>query len=148
MSLFKKCLLQPECSSILLSVKPRFANLIINGSKRVELRRTVPSRRIGSIAIYASAPTQSIVALAEVEETIEARLADLWSISKDNGGGLTRKEFFDYFESKTMGFAIMLKNVRVFSKPMSPSKVYEPFVAPQSFKYLTPNELSILENFL
>lgn len=132
-------------SAILLSVKPKFADLIVDGSKLVELRRTVPAQNVGIIAIYSSSPVQMIVALADVKETIEASPTKLWAISKDNGGGLTRTELMDYFDSKKTGFAIMLQNVRVYGKPVQPTNVFRPFSAPQSFRYLRPKELKKLE---
>jgi predicted transcriptional regulator len=135
-------------SAILLSVKPKFANLIVDGSKLVELRRTVPAQTVGTIAIYSSSPVQAIVALADVKETIEASPTKLWTIAKDNGGGLTRAELMDYFHSKRTGFAIMLQNVRVYEKPVLPTKIFKPFSAPQSFRYLTPKELKKLEQLL
>ena len=91
---------------------------------------------------------QAIVALADVKETIEAGTSKLWSIAKDNGGGLTRAELTAYFDSKKTGFAIMLQNVRVYSKPVKPAKAFKSFSAPQSFKYLTQKELKKLEQLL
>ena len=135
-------------SAILLSVKPKFADLIVDGSKLVELRRTVPAQTVGTIAIYSSSPVQAIVALADVSKTIEASPTKLWTIAKENGGGLTRSELMDYFESKKTGFAIMLQNVRVYDKPVLPTKIFKSFTAPQSFRYLTSKELKKLEQLL
>lgn len=135
-------------SAILLSVKPKFANLIVAGSKLVELRRTIPAQNIGTIAIYSSSPVQMIIALADVKEIIEASPTKLWDISKGSGGGLTKAELFAYFDSKKTGFAIMLENVRVYDKLVKPTKVFKPFSAPQSFRYLTLKELKKLEQLL
>lgn len=135
-------------SAILLSVKPKFANLIVEGSKLVELRRTIPAQNVGTIAIYSSSPVQMIVALANVKQTVEASPTKLWAISKDNGGGLTKAELLAYFDLKKTGFALMLENVRVFKKPVSPTKIFKPFAAPQSFKYLSAKELLKLETLL
>ncbi len=148
MNLFQEFSQQPTGSAILLSVKPKFASLIVNGCKMVELRRTVPAQTVGTIAIYSSSPVQAIVALADVKETIETSPSKLWAIAKDNGGGLTRAELIDYFDSKKTGFAIILQNVRVYGKPVQPVKVFKPFSAPQSFRYLTPKELKKLEQLL
>ncbi len=148
MNLFQEFSQQPTGSAILLSIKPKFADLIVDGSKLVELRRTVPAQTVGTIAIYSSSPVQAIIALADVKETIEASPTKLWAIAKDNGGGLTRAELMAYFDSKRTGFAIMLQNVRVYEKPVLPTKIFKPFSAPQSFRYLTPKELKKLEQLL
>jgi predicted transcriptional regulator len=148
MNLFQEFSQQPAGSAILLSVKPKFANLIVEGSKLVELRRTIPAQVVGTIAIYSSSPVQAIVALADVKETIEASPLKLWAIAKDNGGGLTKAELLAYFESKKTGFALMLENVRVYGKPVNPAKIFKPFSAPQSFRYLTSKELKRLVQLL
>ena len=122
MTLFPEYLDAHNGSAILLSVKPKFANLIVEGSKLVELRRTIPSQNVGTIAIYSSSPVQMLVALANVKQTIEASPSKLWEISKGNGGGLTKAELIAYFESKKTGFALMLGNVRVYSKQLNQRK--------------------------
>jgi len=129
-------------------VKPRFADLIVEGSKLVELRRAIPAQTVGTIAIYSSSPVQAIVALADVKEIVEASPSKLWSISKGNGGGLTRVELMAYFDSKKTGFALMLENVRVYSKPVKPARIFKSFSPPQSFKYLSQKEVNKLEQLL
>lgn len=125
-------------------MKPRFADLIVAGSKSVELRRAVPSHAIGTIALYSSSPAQAIIALVDVRETIEASPSKLWEIARDNGGGLKRTELRTYFETKKTGFALMLENVRVFERPVNPKKFFKVFTPPQSFMYLTEKELQRL----
>lgn len=144
MSLFPNCSDSPSGSAILLSVKPKFANLIVAGSKRVELRRSVPAEQVATIALYSSSPVQAIVALVDVKETIEASPSKLWGVAKDNGGGLTKAELRAYFKSKKTGFALLLENVRVFDKPINPKKIFKLFTPPQSFKYLSAKELQEL----
>lgn len=148
MTLFPDYSNSPSGSAILLSIKPRFADLIVDGSKLVELRRSIPAQPVGTIAIYSSSPIQSIVALADVKETIEASPSKLWPIANNNGSGLTKTELLAYFDKKTTGFALMLENVRVFAKPVNPTKIFKAFTAPQSFKYLSANELKKLETLL
>ncbi|WP_168226722.1 hypothetical protein [Rhodoferax sediminis] len=125
-------------------MKPKFADLIVAGSKQVELRRSIPALPVGTIAIYSSSPVQSIVALADVQETIEARPSRLWTLARENGGGLTKAELLVYFDAKKTGFALMLENVRVFDMPVNPKKIFKLFTPPQSFKYLAAKELQKL----
>jgi predicted transcriptional regulator len=142
----------PDCSAslsgsiILLSVKPRFADLIVLGSKRVELRRVVPLRPVETIALYSSSPIQAIVAMVDVKEIIEASPSKLWRLSKEYGGGLTKTELENYFESKKTGFALILDNVRIFEKPIKPKRIIKEFSPPQSYKYLSAKEFQKLIN--
>lgn len=144
MTLFPSFPLSTSDSVILLSIKPRFADLIISGRKRVELRRVVPAQPVGTVVIYSSSPVQAIVGLAVVSETIEATPSRLWEIARDNGGGLTRVELRKYFHSKKTGHALMLGNVRVFKNPIDPKKIFSTFTPPQSFRYLTDREFSAI----
>lgn len=125
-----------------------FANLILEGSKRVELRRAIPSQPISTIVIYSSSPVQAIVALADVSEIVEGSPSKLWAISRDYGGGLTRAALLAYFDSKKLGYALMLENVRVFANPVTPTKIFKKFSAPQSFRYLSPRDLQRIEKIL
>lgn len=148
MNLFSESSTLDKGNSILLSVKPTFSNLIIDGSKRVEFRRIAPAQRVTTIAIYATSPVKAIVALVDVSETIKASPEHLWSIAKKNGGGLTKVALLNYFEAKNLGYALMLGNVRVFAKPVLPIKIFETFTAPQSFRYITQKDLKKLERIL
>lgn len=43
-------------TAILLSIKPRFVEQILNGEKRFEYRKRVPERHVNKIIIYNSSP--------------------------------------------------------------------------------------------
>ncbi len=141
MPLFPSSLNDPAGSAILLSVKPRFANLIVAGEKRVEFRRAAPSNEVGIIVVYASAPTSAIVAMVPVLQTVYASVNKLWTISRELGGGLARDELRDYFADRESGYAFLLGDVRAYAKPVRPESIVYDFRAPQSFCYLSPAEL-------
>ena len=63
MTLFQECSQPLGGRAILLSIKPKYSDLILSGEKRVEFRRTWAADEVGLIAIYASSPIQRIVAL-------------------------------------------------------------------------------------
>lgn len=125
---------------VLLSVKPRFANLILAGTKRVEFRRAWAAQDVSHIAIYSSAPVQRIVAIAAVEDVVRTTCWNLWKHSTARGGGLSRSELLDYFEGKEEGYALLLGEVTVLPEPLLPSDLISPFTPPQSFRYLTDRE--------
>jgi predicted transcriptional regulator len=144
----QNCSQSPIGSSILISIKPQYTDLILAGTKRVELRRAVPIQAIKAMAIYSSAPIQAIVALVEIAEVIQASTSRLWEIARDNGGGLTRSELRSYYSGKKVGFAIMLGKVKHFDNPVDPRLIFPKFTPPQSFRYLTSDELKKLEKLL
>lgn len=144
MTLFQDYSALPSGKAILLSVKPKYADLITAGTKLVELRRSWPSQQVGMIAIYSTSPVKSIVAIVDVEEIVKASPSRIWTYARDYGGGLTKGELKEYLSGKKEGYAVLLKNVRVFSKPINPTKVIEDFTAPQGFRYLAEKELQKL----
>lgn len=145
MSLFPECSLPQGGRAILLSVKPKYADLILSGTKRVEFRRTWAAAEVSLIAIYASSPVQRIVALVEVEDIVQASPTVLWNHCTNRGGALSRRELFDYFDGKKQGCAVLLGAVRTLGKPLDPKSLFKAFAPPQSFRYLTPVELGKLE---
>jgi predicted transcriptional regulator len=125
---------------VLLSIKPKYADLILAGSKRVEFRRSWASQGVYAIALYASSPVQKIVGLVEVESVLVASPSAMWKMCVERGGGLTRKELRDYFIGKAKGVAILLGNAIAPDFNLDPTEIVNDFVPPQSFKYLDDEE--------
>ena len=141
MSPFPESSPRPGGRAVLLSVKPRFADLIVAGKKQVEFRRVWAQEPVSWIAVYSSAPAQQIVAIVEVESVVLASASTLWALSGCRGGGLTRTELRSYFAGKPKGYAVMLGRVLRPNAPLEPSEITQGFRAPQSFRYLTAPEV-------
>jgi predicted transcriptional regulator len=134
--------------AVLLSVKPRFADLIVAGTKQVEFRRVWAQEPVSWIAVYSSTPTQQIVGIVEVESVVVASASALWTLNGSRGGGLTRSELRSHFSGKPKGYAVMLGRVLRPHAPLEPTKVTRGFRAPQSFRYLTePEVLRLFRSF-
>lgn len=145
MSLFQGSSPQPCGRAVLLSIKPKYADLILAGSKRVEFRRSWAAQDVGVIVLYSSAPVQKIVGMVEVSKVVVASPTALWKTCTDMGGGLTRQELRAYFAGKSRGVAVLLGRVFNSSKSLAPSDVIDGFVPPQSFRYLDAGEYANLE---
>jgi len=148
MPLSPKCSLPLASRAVLLSVKPKYANLISSGSKRVEFRRIWAAENVGLIAVYSSSPVQRIVALVEVENIVRESPASLWQHCTDRGGALTRREFLDYFNGKPEGYAVLLGRVQVLAIPADPKSLFKFSAPPQSFRYLSAGDLKKLQGKL
>lgn len=103
----------------LISVKPRFADAIIAGSKTVELRRrplNVVKR--SRLVFYATAPVKAIVAVATVAALDFGTPEELW----ERYGpvlALSKEEFDNYFtNNEERGYAYLLNSVRELPKPV------------------------------
>lgn len=97
---------------LILAVKPRWADLILDGHKTVEVRRTRPPLGAGTrMILYASRPTSSLVGVCDIVAVRTVPVSDLWRISQ-RGSCCTRDEFEDYFAGAAEGTAIVLASPR------------------------------------
>jgi predicted transcriptional regulator len=146
MSLFPESFELPAGRAVLLSIKPKYADLILAGTKRVELRRSWPSNDIGVLVLYSSSPVQRLVGLAYVDRVNEADIDGLWKLASENGGGVTRDELVEYFEGKKKAYGIMIKGTRTAQYAADPKELFPDFTPPQSYLYLTPSEFQKVMN--
>jgi predicted transcriptional regulator len=132
-----------------VSVRPLYAEKIIDGEKTVELRRRFPEvTATGAIVlIYSSSPVQAIVGYATISEVHRLPVNSIWS-KFGKAACISRSAFKEYFEGLHEGYAIVLSNVRKFSQeiPVSQLKKRFGFIPPQSFKYLEKEYYSLLKN--
>lgn len=97
---------------LLLAIKPRWVDPILDGLKVVELRRNRPPIGAGSqVILYASRPTSALVAVCVVSSVRTLPLDVLWSATA-GASHCTRDEFDRYFQGATEGTAIRLKDPR------------------------------------
>lgn len=135
----------PAGRIVLLSIKPKYADLIVSGTKRVEFRRSWAAQKISKIVLYSSSPVQKLIGMVDVEEAKVASVSALWKICTERGGGLTRQELRDYFAGKRLGNGVLLGKVEVFSMHIDPSEIIDKFVPPQSFRYVDEADYRKLE---
>jgi len=119
----------------LLSVRPKYVELIASGEKQYEFRKSVfRNRSIGRVYIYATRPIGRIVGSFRVGKIIEDHPQRLWERLKDVSG-LSEDEFFAYFGQSDRGFAIKIEGLDRMADPIDPRELDAGFVAPQSFCY-------------
>jgi len=133
--------------AVLLSIKPKYSELILSGAKRVEFRRRWAASEVGLIAIYATAPVRRIVAFVAVEDVVWASPNELRRHCAERGGALSQQELSDYFGGGRHGYAVLLGRVQKINAPIDPRNVFTGFSAPQSFRYLTEAEIDTLTRF-
>jgi predicted transcriptional regulator len=99
-----------EGEHILISLEERHAVNIFAGIKHVELRRRSMNVAIGTtVWIYVKLPVGSVMGRSRVSACHSLAPSTLWrrfaAVS-----GLTHKEFTDYFEGVSKGFALSLED--------------------------------------
>ena len=120
---------------VILSIKPEFANKIFEGTKKYEFRRTIfKNPDVKKIVVYSSSPVQKIIGEFEIERIISYELETLWDKTKKYSG-ISEDFFFQYFGNKEHGFAIKIKNTKLYRTPKCIREDYNLF-PPQSFLYL------------
>jgi predicted transcriptional regulator len=120
---------------VLLSIKPKYAELILEGEKKYEFRRSIfKNPSVKKVVIYASSPISKVVGEFEIEDILSLNLAELWKHTMEHSG--VDKEFYDsYFLGKDIGHAIKVKSVKRYSKHKE-LKDFDINYAPQSFAYI------------
>ena len=140
MNLFPESSQQPTGRAVLLSIKPKYADLILDGSKTVELRRSWPSNDIGVMIIYSSAPVQRLTGVALIKEIRECDFDTLWEVSQAHGGGVTHEELQEYIGKKLLSYGVMLGRVVPAEIMIDPKHLFPDFTPPQGFMYLSPQD--------
>ena len=140
MTLFPESSEQPSGRAVLLSIKPKYADLILAGTKRVELRRSWPSNDIGVMVLYSSAPIQKLVGVAFIDRIEECDFERLWTLADANGGGVTHDELKTYVDGKKTAFGVMINRVKIAEVQVDPKDLFPHFTPPQSFLYLDPTD--------
>ena len=96
----------------IISVKPRYAELILSGEKTVELRNRVVRMEPGTVIwIYATKPVGGIVALAELDLVVHDTPAEIW-VRYGREICIDRAHFDSYINNRESVSALILSSVR------------------------------------
>ncbi len=121
---------------VLLSIKPEFANSILNGERKFEFRRRIfKDKNVKTIVIYATQPVGRVIGEFEVGEIIESKPVDLWHSTKKHAG-ITKDFFESYFMGRNVGFAISVENPKRYDEPILLKDFLPGAIPPQSYRYV------------
>lgn len=120
--------------SILMSIKPEFAQEILAGKKIYEFRKRACKKNVEKIYIYSTVPVQKVVGEAEVETILIENPAKLWSLTKA-GAGIDKAFFDQYYQDRKVAVAYKLTNVIEYETPKSLRDLGVKN-APQSYQYV------------
>jgi predicted transcriptional regulator len=131
---------------LLLSIRPEHAEKIFRGQKKVELRRIRPKvKRYDKVVVYVSSPVKALMGLFEVERVVEELPQYLWWQVRHDAG-VSKQQFDHYYTGARIGFGIFLTKAEMLPKPIPLTllrKEWIGFHPPQSYRYLTLNELKV-----
>jgi predicted transcriptional regulator len=139
----------PRNGSALLSVKPRFADALLDGLKTVEIRRRRAHLADGSLCLlYASSPLRALVGVIRVRETDTDTAEALWTRYGELAA-ISRAEFDTYLRGSTRPCAIVIEAAVRFPHAIALAELrrrQNDFVTPQSYRFLRAGELAALTN--
>lgn len=128
--------MQPEVkSSVLLSVKPIFAQRIIGGSKKFEYRKRIFKDEVRYIYFYVSSPIKKVFGFSKYRGYIADDPLKMWQ-KTDSGSGLTKSEYFDYANNCVQIYAIHIIDFELFEPMLELQNVFPGVRPPQSFCYV------------
>ncbi|MGQ4913669.1 MAG: ASCH domain-containing protein [Candidatus Asgardarchaeia archaeon] len=137
---------------LLMSVKPIYAKLIFEGRKKYEFRKKIPTLQYNSrVIVYASSRVRAIVGEFRVGNVYYMSIPDLWKLAKEKEGGVTKKQFFEYFRGYSHGYAIEILAPFKYPKELTLDeirKVIPGFNPPVNFMRIKGKLKKVINDFL
>lgn len=127
--------------ALFLSIKPKFVEMLVAGTKTVELRRRRPlaAQPGGLVLVYASSPRMELVGSATIQRVDVGTPEAIWYEHQDRVG-LSRGEFNAYYDGAEAATAIVLRDIR--PRPAGAMtlrelrRIWTGFSPPQSYRYI------------
>lgn len=129
---------------VLLPIQPQYATPIIEGRKKVEFRKTVFRTPPTHVVVYASSPVKCVVGYFNVSHVDVAPVHLLWS-RYGEVGCIEEGDFTAYYGDREHGIVLGVGDVVVLNEPISLSDLGLDHRPPQSFMYLKPGVLDLLD---
>jgi predicted transcriptional regulator len=134
-------------TAVLMSIKPKYSELILSGKKTVELRRVCPRLEAGDLVmIYASRPRMALVGGFEVAGIVSGKPDSIFE-KHGKSTGVSREVFDAYFAGSDIAYGIKIARVwslREETELKTLRKRVKGFHPPQSYRYLRGKEWASL----
>lgn len=128
---------------LLLSLKPRYADLVFDGLKKVELRRRSPKNMKGrDVFIYVTNPVRTLRGGFKVGNVWTGTPEEIWKVVSESAG-LEKPDFDAYYAGRDIAHAMEIIDVWEYENPVTLDalkRMFRNFVVPQSWRYVKPDE--------
>lgn len=112
-------------NQILMSIKSRYANKILDGQKKVEIRRKFSKKWEGQkVCLYATKPKGSLVGEALIKKVVAGTPENIWK-QFNVTIGCTKEEFDSYTNATSQVYAIVLEDATPYRKTISINDIAE-----------------------
>ena len=127
-------------NQVIISLRPAYGELVLSGSKTVELRNRIVRIEPGTTTwIYVTRPIGEVVAMAEVVSVVHDSPAAIWTrFRRQMCIDLVR--FEDYVGDRPQVSALLLKDVRRLNEPIPIGGIRRvcSFHPPQFYSHVAP----------
>lgn len=134
---------------VLLSVRPRFADALLDGTKTVEVRRRPVRLHAGALCLlYSSSPTRALTGALTVAGVEHGTPDELWRRHGPRTA-LNRDEYDNYLHGRSTACALVVTAPIVFHTPVPLAELRRrnhTFVPPQSYRFVRDGEIEALLN--
>lgn len=104
---------------VLLSIKPRWADAILNGEKKWEYRKKLPNLSTPyDMLLYATLPKQKIVGEVTVDKIIRGSVQEVIDETIEDTPN-TASEIEEYFSTQIDGYAINVEDNKKYNEPIT-----------------------------
>lgn len=122
-------------NKVLMPIKPKYANQILDGAKKFEYRKSkIRKNNVHSIIIYATAPVKKVIGEVEILDIIEDTPENIWNQTHEHSG-MTKEDYDKYFKDKDIAVAYVLGKAKRYTKEKSLAK-FDICYYPQSYVYV------------
>ncbi len=135
--------MKTKMKTLILSLKPCYAELVFNEHKTVELRRRIATDIENTeVFVYVSKPIMALYGGFRIGQVWSSSPEEIWNkVSKL--AGIEQKDYDDYFEGARTAYALEIKEHWEYQTPISLNILKEKFpkfYAPMSWRYVRPEE--------
>lgn len=121
--------------TVLLSIKPEFAEKIFDGTKKYEFRKSIfKNANVKKVVVYASSPVQKVIGEFAIADILNDDVDAIWEETHSDSG-ITHDFYMSYFSHKEKAYAIKIGKTKRYPQGRDLSD-YNIKSAPQSFAYL------------
>jgi len=134
---------------LLLSLKPRYADLVFQRLKTAELRkRFIPSLENRDVFVYVSSPERRLRGGFRVGHVWHGTPEEVWNqVSKI--AMVDKRDFDVYYAGQEIAYALQIRSVWEYVNPASLETLrnrFPDFVVPQSWRYVRLEECRSFRN--
>lgn len=123
-------------SVVLLPIKPKYADHILQGIKQVEFRKRSFARHVTHVVVYSSNPIKQVVGFFEFLGVDEDSPEHLWR-RYAKIGGIEKADYDQYYAKVSRGVAIKVGKVHVLFNPIPLAQLEAGLRPPQNYTYLS-----------